>query len=354
MAQAQPEAVPVDAVVSFARDLLIAAGTPEGHADAVARALVDADVEGLPSHGLMLLPMYLDRIAAGSVSPVAVGEIVSDTGTQIVLDAQNALGHVTAERAAILAVDRAQDHGLAAVALRNAFHFGAAGRFARTMALNGCIGIVMSNTRPLLPAPGGAERVVGNNPIAIAVPTGGEPIVLDLALSAGAMGKIRLAESRGEPIPAGWAADAHGVPTTKAGEAIKGLLLPAAGAKGFGLAVMVDLMTGGLASGAIGDEVRALYGDLSQPYGCSQLFIAIKVEGFRPLDDFAAAADRFAAKIRHSRPAPGASSPRMPGDRAIAAHAAATGVLTLAASTRTALAGAAQTLGVALPASLSA
>ncbi len=354
MAAAHIDALPVDDVASFARDLLVAAGTPNGHADIVARALVDADVEGLPSHGLMLLPMYLDRIAAGSVQPAAAGEIVSDTGTQIVLDAQNALGHVTAERAAILAVDRAQDHGLAAVALRNAFHFGAAGRFARTMARNGCIGLVMSNTRPLLPAPGGAERVVGNNPIAIAVPTGGEPIVLDLALSAGAMGKIRLAEGRGDPIPAGWAADANGLPTTNAGEAIKGMLLPAAGAKGFGLAVMVDLMTGGLASGAIGDEVSALYGDLSQPYGCAQLFVAIKVEGFRPLADFAAAADRFAAKVRHSRPAPGASPPRMPGDRAIAAHAAATGMLTLATGTRAALTAAAQTLGVPLPASLSA
>ena len=354
MAQAPVAPLPVDAVLALARDLLIAAGAPEIHADIVASALVDADVEGLPSHGLMLLPMYLDRMAAGSVAPASEGEIVSDTGTQIVLDAGNALGHVTAERAVTLAGERALVHGMAAVAVRNAFHFGAAGRFARTLALNDCIGIVMSNTRPLLPAPGGAERVVGNNPVAIAVPTGGEPIVLDLALSAGAMGKIRLAESRRDPIPEGWAADADGVPTTDAGAAIKGMLLPAAGAKGFGLAVMVDLMTGGLASGAIGDQVQALYGDLSQPYGCAQLFIAIRVEGFRPLDAFAEAADGFAAKVRGSRPAPGAARPRMPGDRAIAAHAAATGQMTLAASTRAALIAAAQTLGVALPPCLSA
>ena len=208
-------------------------------------ALVDADIEGLPSHGTMLLPMYLDRICARSVNPAAQGKIVSDTGTQLVIDAENALGHVVAQQAVDLVVARARAKGMAAVAVRNAFHFGAAGRFARQIALGGCAGIVMANTRPLLPAPGGAERVVGNNPLAIAVPTQEEPIVLDLALSAGAMGKIRLAESQKQPLPDGWAADDQGVPTTDPAAAIKGMLLPAAGAKGFGLAVMIDLLAGG-------------------------------------------------------------------------------------------------------------
>ncbi|MGU3495438.1 Ldh family oxidoreductase [Xanthobacteraceae bacterium A53D] len=346
MAQA---AIPVSDLKAFAVALLAAAGTPAAAAEATAAALIDADVEGLPSHGLMLLPMYLERIAAGSVQPGHEGAIVSDTGSQLVIDAGNGLGHVVAERAAMLAVERAHVHGLAAVAVRNAFHFGAAGRFARRMAVGGCIGMVMSNTRPLLPAPGGAERVVGNNPLAIAVPAGEEPIVLDLALSAGAMGKIRLAEGQGKPIPEGWAADADGVPTTDPKAAIAGMLLPAAGAKGFGLAVMIDLMCGGLSGGAIGDEVRPLYGKADEPYGCAQLFLAMRVEGFRPQGDFEAAADRFAGKVRASRTAPGAAPVRMPGDRAIAAHRDFAGTVPLAEASRAALRAAAEKLSVPIP-----
>src|SRR5260221_3994754 len=343
-----------DELSNFAERLLVAVGTPPREAHTVAAALVDADIEGLPSHGTMLLPMYLDRIAAGSVRPAAQGKIVSDTGTQVVLDAENGLGQVLAEQAVKLAVERARTKGMAVVAVRNAFHFGAAGRFAREIALNGCAGIVMANTRPLLPAPGGAERIVGNNPLAIAVPTEEEPIVLDLALSAGAMGKIRMAESQGHPIPDGWAATNEGVPTTDPVAAIKGMLLPAAGPKGFGLAVMIDLLAGGLSSGAIGDAVQPLYGDVSKPYGCSNLFVAIDIAGFRPLAEFAAQASQFGQKIRSSRRAPGAGEIRMPGDRALKAHRNFSGNLPIAAPTAAALRDAAHRLYVAITQQLNA
>jgi LDH2 family malate/lactate/ureidoglycolate dehydrogenase len=347
-------AVSASDITDFAADLLVAAGTPAALARTVARALVDADIEGLASHGIMLLPMYLDRIVAGSVAPTMEGRVVSDTGAQIVIDADNGLGQIVAEKATGIAVERARRHGLAAVAVRNAFHFGAAGRFARSMAHQGCVGIVMSNTRPLLPAPGGAERVVGNNPVAIAVPTAGDPIVVDLALSAGAMGKIRLAESQGQAIPSGWASTSDGIPTVDPGEAIKGMLLPAAGAKGFGLAVMIDLLAGGLSSGAIGDAVQPLYGDMSKPYGCSNLFIAINIEGFRPLGDFEQEASGFADKVRGSRRAPGTAEIRMPGDRATQAHRDSNGTVAVATATLASLRAAAQRLKVTVPSQFSA
>ena len=145
----------------------------------------------------------------------------------------------------------------------------------------------MCNTRPLMPAPGGAERVVGNNPIAIALPTDGEiPIVLDMATSEAAMGKIRMAEKANETIPPTWAVTAQGMPTTDPSEAIAGMLLPAAGAKGFGLSFLIDLMCGLLSQGATGSQVRPLYGDFSVPYDCSHLFIAIDVAHFCDLDWF--------------------------------------------------------------------
>ena len=343
---------PAEVLSRFAAALLEAAGAPPDNAALVAEALVDADIEGLASHGLLQLPMYLERIAQGSVNPTAKGEIVVDAGARLTLDAQNALGHVTAERACEIAIARAVEHGVAIVAVRNAFHVGAAGRFARRITLAGKIGIVMANTRPMLPAPGGAEAVVGNNPLAIAVPASGEPIVLDLAMSAGAMGKVRLAASKGEPIPEGWAQTAEGLPTRDAAEAIKGVLLPAAGAKGFGLAVMVDLLAGGLSAGGIGAEVQPLYGDLSKPYQSANLFMAIEIEGMRPLAEYERAAADFSDRIRQSKPSPGAAPIRLPGDRAVEARRRFDGSCALAAETLRLLHTHAGRLGVAIPETL--
>ncbi|MGO4170594.1 Ldh family oxidoreductase [Bosea sp. TAF32] len=344
---------PAEILTGFAVALLEAAGAPPDNATLVAEALVDADIEGLASHGLLHLPMYLDRIAGGSVDPCARGEIVADLGSRLTIDAGNGLGQVTAERACEIATERATAHGLAVVAVRNAFHFGAAGRFARKIALSGQIGIVMANTRPMLPAPGAVEAVVGNNPLAIAVPTGGEPITLDFAMSAGAMGKIRLAAGKGEPIPEGWAQTAEGQPTRDARDALLGTLLPAAGAKGFGLAVMVDLLAGGLSAGGIGEAVQPLYGDLARAYGSANLFMAIQVEGLRPLAEFEAAASGFADRIRSSRTAPGAGPARLPGDRAVQARSRFDGASRLGGETLDALRSRARRLGVAIPIALS-
>lgn len=296
--------------------------------------------------------MYLDRIAGGSVDPRATGEIVVDQGARLTIDAGNGLGQVTAEKACAIATARAEAHGLALVALRNAFHFGAAGRFARRIALSGQIGIVMANTRPMLPAPGGTEAVVGNNPLAIAVPTEGEPVVLDFAMSAGAMGKIRLAAGKGEPIPDGWAQTADGLPTRDALEALKGTLLPAAGAKGFGLALMIDLIAGGLSGGGMGEAVQPLYGDMGRPYDSANLVLAIRIEDLRPPAEFATAASGLTDRIRASRVAPGADAIRIPGDRAAQARRDFAGSCPLGPTTLAALHGHAKRLGVTIPAAL--
>jgi LDH2 family malate/lactate/ureidoglycolate dehydrogenase len=275
----------------------------------VAQALVSADREGVPSHGVMLVPMYVERMQAGSVSSASQAELVHDAGTAVVLDARNALGQLTSHQAVQIVIERTREHGMAAVAVRNGFHFGTAGFWARALADEGLIGIVMCNTRPLMPAPGGAERVTGNNPIAIALP---DDFLVDMATSASAMGKIRLAESAGKAIPEGWAADANGRSTTDPSAAIKGMLLPAAGPKGFGLAAAIDLLCGGLSGGAIGDEVNPLYGDPAKPYRCSHLFIAIDPNRFA--NDFATRTQKFVNKIRSSKRAPGTERIYAPGD----------------------------------------
>jgi LDH2 family malate/lactate/ureidoglycolate dehydrogenase len=285
-------------------------GVPEADARFVAECLVAADLEGIASHGVMLVPMYVERMLAGSVSREASAAIVHDSGAAVVLDAANALGQLTSRQAVSLLAERAKAKGLASVAVRNGFHFGTAGFWARRIAAEGLVGIVMCNTRPLMPAPGGAQRVVGNNPVAIALPGN---FVTDMAMSATAMGKIRLADSAGKPIPEGWAVDDDGRPTTDPAAAIKGMLLPAAGPKGFGLAAAIDLLSGGLSGGAVGDEVSPLYGDPARPYACSHLFVAIDPAAFG-ISNMPARVGEFSEKIRASRKAAGTERIFAPGD----------------------------------------
>lgn len=310
-----PIIVPADDLVALVGRIFMAAGVGETAARTVAAGLVEADLEGLPSHGVLLVDMYVDRLRAGSVSKRESAEIVSDRGSAVVLDAGHALGQLTGDQAIALAVTRAKQHGVGMVAVRHAFHFGAGRRYVAQAIAQGCIGIAMCNTRPLMPAPGGAERVVGNNPIAIAAPSDSEvPLVLDMATSAVAMGKIRLAEKTGQAIPATWAVRDNGSPTCDAKEAIAGMLLPAAGPKGFGLAFMIDLLCGLLSGGASGQNVKPLYGDPSVPYDCSHLFMAIDIEHFCDLAWFRAEATAVAERIRSGARAPGVARLFLPGE----------------------------------------
>lgn len=283
-------------------------------ADRVAASLVEADLCGVASHGTMLVPMYIDRIRAGSVSRHESAEVVLDLGAVAVLDGHDALGQLTGHQAMELAVVKAKRLGLGAVAVRHAFHFGRAAGYAELAAASACIGVATANTRPLMPAIGGAEPVVGNNPIAIAVPGAvGPAIVLDMALSEAALGKIRIADAEGRSIPDTWATDADGVPTTDPAAAIKGMLLPTGGPKGFGLALVVDVLAGVLSGGAFGQAVNGLYSDMSVPNDCAHFFLAIDVEAFGPKETFDERIDALGAQIVGSRPRPGVERLMLPG-----------------------------------------
>ncbi|NVO16213.1 MAG: Ldh family oxidoreductase [Rhodoplanes sp.] len=309
--------VEVDAgtLVERVAALFVGAGLSASAARTVATALVDAELDGVASHGIAMVEMYLDRLRKGSVSRRETAEVVSDRGIAVVLDAGHAFGHLTGRQAIGIAVDKAKQLGAGIVAVRHGFHFGVARHYANVAAAAGCIGIVMCNTRPLMPAPGGAERVVGNNPIAIALPSAdGPPLALDMAMSEAAMGKIRLLEKSGRPIPPTWATRADGSPTTDPREAIAGMLLPAAGPKGFGLAFMIDLMCGLLSGGAWGEAVKPLYGDAAEPYDCAHLFIAIDVGHFGDPETFRRDAALAGERVRGSARAPGVDQVFTPGE----------------------------------------
>jgi LDH2 family malate/lactate/ureidoglycolate dehydrogenase len=248
-------------------------------------------------------------------------------------------------------VDKAKRYGVGAVTVRQAFHFGGAFRYVQQAAARGCIGVAAANTRPLMPAPGGAGAVVGNNPIAFGVPVrDGEPIVLDMALSEAALGKIRLAAQAGRPIPATWATDSDGRPTTDAEAAVAGLLLPAAGPKGYGLALVVDVLTGVLSGGAFGDHVKGLYADTATPNDCSHFFLALDVAAFGDPEQFASSLGELVRKVLDSPRAPGVERLFLPGQLEAERHAAASGTgVTLDLSVLTALRETATAVGVTLP-----
>ena len=302
-------------LVSFVQALFERLGADSRHAWVVGDSLVSADLEGVASHGVMLLPMYVERIQAGSVSATAEPVITDDLGALVVMTARDGLGQVSSQVAVELVIARARVHGVSAVTVRDAFHFGAGAYWARQMARQGMVGMAFSNTRPLMPAPGGAERVVGNNPLCLAFPSSsGGPLVMDMATSASAMGKIRVAAAQGASIPPGWATDEAGNETTSPAAAIKGMLLPAAGPKGFGLAVAIDLLCGALSGGGVGGTVRPLYGDPSEPYNCAHTFIALDASRLNGGQGIAFRVDAFADVIRASRRAPGAERVYAPGD----------------------------------------
>lgn len=313
---ATPVRVPCGWLTESLIDIFIAAGLSESSSQTVATALVEADRDGRSSHGCLLVPMYVERLRRGSVSRNDVATVVSDFGAIAVLDAHHMLGQVSGDQAMELAVEKAKHFGIGAVTVRRAFHFGTASRYADKAAKQGCVGIAASNTRPLMPAPGGAEAVVGNNPLAISIPRGESfPISLDMALSEVALGSIRLAASEGREIPVTWATDADGLPTRSAEAAILGLLRPAGGAKGFGLALVVDVLTGVLSGGSFGADVQGLYKDTSVPNDCAHIFLALNVEAFIAPEEFYERVSELADAVVSSRRAPGTERILLPGAR---------------------------------------
>ena len=310
--------------------LFTAAGVPSASAKTVAASLVDADLEGQASHGVMLVDMYLNRIRHSSVSLASEATVVEDRNATVVLDAGNALGQLTGDQAIELAVARARRYGAGIVTVRNGFHFGTARRFALAAAAADCIGIAMCNTRPLMPAVGGAQAVVGNNPIAVAIPSDEPvPLVLDMATSAAAMGRIRMAAKSKEPIPPSWAVASDGSPTTDPVEAIGGMLLPFGGPKGFGIAFMIDLLCGLLSGGGSGADVTPLYGDPRVPYNAAHLFMAIDLAHFGDPAVMKARAGVAARHIRAGAKAPGVAQLYTPGEPEWRTREASAGVVTL-------------------------
>jgi len=293
MVHARPERLLEFSTAVFAR-----AGMPEPDARLAADTLVQADLWGHQSHGVMRLSWYAARLEAGVCEPVAKPELVVDAGAIAVLDGHHGMGQVLTVRAMREAIDRAKVHGIGAVALRNSNHFGTAMYFTLMAAREGCVGFVSTNASPAMAPWGGRKKTVGTNPWSWAAPAGSHaPMVLDIANTGVARGKIYLAKQKGLPIPEGWAINAAGEPTTDPGEAINGIILPMAQHKGYAIAVIMDMLSGVLTGSAFGTGVFGPY-QTEHRSGAGQLVIALNVDAMQPLAEFNARMERYIAELK--------------------------------------------------------
>ena len=299
----------------FTERMLEAAGVPKEKLPAVADPFVAANLRGIDSHGVQLLPHCADQLAAGDVDPRAEGRVVSESGACLLYDGQHGLGALTSAICCGHAVRLARQHGVALVVAREVSHFGPAGYWAQKISGEGLIGIVLCDASPTVPPWQGHAGRLGTNPISVSVPApGGRGWLLDMATTTAAYGRLEKAQLEGKTtVPEGWALDRDGRPTTDVAAALQGFLMPLGGYKGSGLSVMVEILCGVLSGGAMATEIRGIrqHGRHSR---VNHAFLAIDVARFLPLEEFHARMDWLVGVIKSAPPAAGYDEVLVAGD----------------------------------------
>ncbi len=271
-----------------AREVLRSIGVNDESIDILADTFHYADKRGLNSHGVGRLPLYVHKIKAGHLNPVSEIEIVTDQGAVTVLDAHNGFGQIAGVRALDEGMVKAEKYGVGIVGVRNSNNFGAAGYFGSKATERGYIALIFANAAPAIAPTGGKKPIFGTNPICYAFPGTDKntSIILDMAVTAVARGKIRLAAKNNEKIPFGWAVDKNGNPTDDPMKAIEGLLLPIGDYKGYGLALLVDFLAGLLTGSEYSGGVKPL-GNMQSDSGNGHMFILINKSFFLSAEEYA-------------------------------------------------------------------
>jgi len=293
--------VPFRRLAEYSANILSAAGLPEEDALLVASSLVDANLRGVDSHGVSRIPIYVRRLQLGLVNTRPDVRVVKEAGGALVVDGDNGMGQVVLQRSLGLALDRLTSARTVSVAVRNSNHYGSGAYFAkRAVAANAAM-FLYGNAPATMSAWGGRERFLGPNPYTFGVPAGtAEPMILDMATSVVARGKIIQAGQLGEEIPEGWAVDVHGEPTTDPEAALAGSVLPFGGPKGYGIALMVEVMAAMFSGAGSGPEIGDLYDDLDRPQGAGAFFTLHDVGAFQPLEEFGRRMEGLFAAIKES------------------------------------------------------
>jgi LDH2 family malate/lactate/ureidoglycolate dehydrogenase len=290
---------------------------PAADADTVADCLVEGDLRGVHSHGVIRLPVYVRRLQAGAYNARPDIRVDRETRTTAVLDGDNGMGQLVSRRAMALAIEKAKAGDCVWVSVYNSNHNGTEAYFAQMALEHDMIGFCFTVGGINHVAPwGGAEAMLGNNPFGIAIPAGEQfPVVLDMACSVAARGKVNVAAARGEPIPEGWCTDAQGRPTTDPHEALKGFVLPMAGAKGYALTTVIGMLSTMLSGGAFGTDVTHLYDDFDRPQNIGHLLGVLPVESFVDVAEFKKRMDKSIRDIKNVKKSPGVDEIFLPGER---------------------------------------
>ena len=287
----------------------------EEEAAVVAEALITAELRGIDTHGVHLLTLLPERVEAGMLQIPTSLTVLKESGATALLDGGNGLGPAAVHRAMGISIRKAREFGVGCCLVRNTNNIGILSFYTLTAAQQKMVGIVMSNAAAAMSPWGGTEPFFGTNPLSISVPgeAGAPPVVLDMSSTVVARGKIRRAARLKERIPEGWAFDEMGTPTTDPAEALKGTLMPIGGPKGYGLALMIDVLAGMLSGSQYGPEIRTFH-QLEGPTGVGVFTLAVEIERFMPLGQFTALFRTYLMSIKASRKAKGVTRIYLPGE----------------------------------------
>ena len=309
--------VAFDALRDFIARAFVKADMPEVDAATAASLMARADLQGSDGHGVIRLPQYLRRIRAGGINLHPKIRIERERAGMALIDGDNAMGHLVMKRAAEVAIEKARNAGVAWVGAHRSNHAGPASLYARMPLEADMIGLYFAvGNANHLPPWGGLDMLLSTNPIAAAIPAGEEaPVVLDMATTVAAYGKVKAKAAKGEAMPEGWMIDRQGRPLTDPKRAEEGFLLPIGGYKGYGLALVVGLLAGTLNGAAMGRDVVDFNKDDVTPTNTGQAIVAIDPAAFGDLGAFKAAVDRVVRELRASERLPGVDRIWMPGEQ---------------------------------------
>jgi L-2-hydroxycarboxylate dehydrogenase (NAD+) len=308
--------VPAAAIQSFMTDTFCACGLPAADAAVTAGAMLDADLSGADAHGVFRLPSYVRALQRGHINARPDVRIVERGPATALVDGDNGMGHLVMTYVANKAVEIARETGLAWVGARRSNHAGAASTYAAIPLAHGMVGMYSAVSGSNFMAPwGGAEPLLGTNPIAVAIPAGQEaPVVLDIATSVASNGSIRSYALEGKPMPEGWVMSREdGSPITDGRRLAEGMFVPVGGYKGSGLALVLGLLAGPLNRAAFGRDIKDVNSEQASETNTGQFVIALDVARFLPLDQFGAEVDRHMRDLGASARLPGVDEIRIPG-----------------------------------------
>ncbi len=307
-----------DKLKKFCQQAYMKVGVPAEEAEIVADLLVRADLRGVETHGVTRLPIYIQRLQKGYVRKVSQISVLKERGATVFLDAHGSMGHIAAYRAMEQAIEKAQKYGIGWASVKDSGHFGVAGLFPMMALKKDFIGYVCSNSAPMMFPWGGRERIIGNNPLAYALPAQEyQPVVLDFSLSVVSSGKLILCRKKGERIPLGWAFDKNGLPTDDpyAGYEGGGSLAPVGGHKGYGLVLVHEMLTAVLTGGKWTKDIKSLYeDDPSGIQGTCHSFLALDPDCFIGREEFKKNMDAYIKSIKGSARAQGVEEILVPGE----------------------------------------